>query len=135
MALLGTIRRDGSPRISPIEPFLVLGELLVGAMAWSEKARDLARDPRCVLHSAVSRPDGDEGELKLYGRVVPVEDPALRDAAPGAWWVGRPREAADVYTLEIERAAFVSWDAERGLMHVRRWSAAGGAGETQRPYP
>jgi hypothetical protein len=135
VALLGTIRKDGTPRISPIEPFLVRGELLVGAMAWSEKASDLARDPRCVLHSAVSRPDGDEGELKLYGRLVQVDDPALRDAAPGAWWVGRPLEDADVFALEVERAAFLSWDGERGLMHVWRWSPDAGAEEVERPYP
>lgn len=104
-------------------------------MAWSEKARDLARDPRCVLHSAVSRPDGDEGELKLYGRVAPVEDPGLRDAAPNAWWIGRPVEDARVYALELERAAFVAWDSERGLMRVWRWSPAEGAAEAERPYP
>jgi hypothetical protein len=134
VALLGTIRKDGTPRISPIEPFLVQGELVVGAMSWSEKARDLARDPRCVLHSAVSRPDGDEGELKLYGRVVLVEDRALREA-PGAWWVGRAEEEADVFALEIDRAAFLSWDGERGLMHVWRWSPTAGAEEEERPYP
>jgi hypothetical protein len=40
VALLGTLRRDGSPRISPIEPYLVEGQLLIGAMAWSQKAAD-----------------------------------------------------------------------------------------------
>ena len=30
VALLGTLRRDGSPRISPIEPFLISGELVSG---------------------------------------------------------------------------------------------------------
>jgi hypothetical protein len=57
VALLGTLRRDGSPRISPVEPHFVSGHLLFAAMSWSVKARDLARDPRCVLHSAVSDPD------------------------------------------------------------------------------
>lgn len=32
VAMLGTLRRDGSPCISPIEPYLVNGRLLVGAM-------------------------------------------------------------------------------------------------------
>ena len=41
VALLGTLRRDGSPRISPIEPCIVQGQLLIGAMAWSAKASDL----------------------------------------------------------------------------------------------
>ena len=70
VALLGTLRRDGSPRISPIEPHIVEGQLLIGAMAWSGKAADLRRDPRYVLHSAVTGPDSGEGELKLYGSAV-----------------------------------------------------------------
>ena len=54
VALLGTLRKDGSPRISPVEPYFVQGHLLFGAMTWSLKARDLLSDPRCVLHSAVT---------------------------------------------------------------------------------
>jgi pimeloyl-ACP methyl ester carboxylesterase len=57
VALLGTLRADASPRISPIEPYFVEGQLLVGAMTWSRKAADLLRDPRYVLHSAVTGPD------------------------------------------------------------------------------
>jgi hypothetical protein len=39
-ALLGTLRRSGAPRISPVEPFLAAGHLLFGLMAWSERTRD-----------------------------------------------------------------------------------------------
>src|SRR6266852_6273222 len=70
VALLGTLRRDGSPRISPIEPYLVEGQLPIGAMAWSRKAADLRRDPRYVRHSAITGPDGGEGEFKLDGSAV-----------------------------------------------------------------
>ncbi len=72
VALLGTLRRDASPRISPVEPYFVEGQLLVGAMAWSRKAADLRRNPRYVLHSALTGPDNGEGELKLYGSAVEV---------------------------------------------------------------
>ena len=57
LAMLGMLRHDGSPRISPVEPYLVEGQLLVGAMAWSAKADDLRRDPRYVLHSVVPDPN------------------------------------------------------------------------------
>src|ERR687891_336956 len=87
IALLGSLRRDGSPRISLVEPSFAEGQLLFGAMSWSGKARDLLRDPRCVLHSAVSDPDGAEGELKLYGIADLVADPAIRQSCPGAWWL------------------------------------------------
>jgi hypothetical protein len=54
VALLGTLRPDGSPRISPVEPYFALGQLMLGVMTWSGKARDLRRDPRCVLHSPIT---------------------------------------------------------------------------------
>jgi hypothetical protein len=134
VALLGTLRKDGSPRISPVEPFLTQGRLLFGAMPWSMKTRDLQRDPRCVLHSAVSDPDSGEGELKLYGRAAKVDD-QIREAAREAWWVGRPAEAASVFSLEIEQATFISWDLEHGEMTVRRWSPHRGYAEATRSYP
>lgn len=134
VALLGTVRQDGGPRISPVEPFFAQGHLLFGAMSWSAKTRDLLRDPRCVLHSAVSRPDSGEGELKLYGRAVEAAA-AIRDSCVGAWWLERPADAAAVFELEIEQAVFVSWDLEGGHMTVRRLSPRRGVTETTRAYP
>lgn len=43
--LLGTIRKDGSPRISPVEPLIVDGDLYLGMMWQSLKALDLMHDP------------------------------------------------------------------------------------------
>ncbi len=37
-------------------------------MAWSSKAADLARDPRFVLHSAVTGPDSGEGNSSCMDR-------------------------------------------------------------------
>ena len=59
----GTLRPDSSPRISPAEPYFTGGQLISGLMTWSGKARDLRRDPRCVLHSAISRPDAGRRSL------------------------------------------------------------------------
>jgi hypothetical protein len=134
VAMLGTLREDGSPRISPVEPYFAEGELLFGAMARSSKARDLRRDPRCVLHSIVTAPDGGEGELKLYGRAVEA-DQAARDACQDGWWVGRPRDAVDVRSLRIEEAMFIDWNLDAGEMTVRRWSAELGSRQSTRRYP
>ena len=134
VALLGTLRRDGSPRISPIEPYLAEGQLLIGAMAWTAKASDLRRDPRYVLHSLVTSPDSGEGELKLNGPAAQA-GPALRAAAAGAWWLARPPDKAAVFTLHIKQAIFVDWDINHGLMTVHRWSPASGYAIASRPYP
>ena len=74
LALVGTLRRDGWPRISPVEPFIVDGQLYLGMMWRSRKALDLMRDSRCVVHSTVSDRMGSEGEFKVYGRAVEVKD-------------------------------------------------------------
>ena len=74
LALVGTLRRDGWPRISPVEPFIVHGNLYLGMMWQSRKALDLLRDPRCVVHSTVVDRKGSEGEFKVYGRAVDITD-------------------------------------------------------------
>jgi Pyridoxamine 5'-phosphate oxidase len=134
VAMLGTLRPDGSPRISPIEPYIVNGQLLVGAMASSQKAADLLRDPRCVLHSVVSGPDSGEGELKLHGSAVKATA-GLRDAAAQAWWAARPQTQAVVFMLRIAVALFIDWDLEHGLMTVHRWNPQSGYRRSTRSYP
>ena len=44
VVLVATIRRDGTPRLSPVEPFLLDGELWLSMMPASTKVRDLDRD-------------------------------------------------------------------------------------------
>jgi hypothetical protein len=134
VALLGTLRRDGAPRISPIEPCIAEGRLLIGAMAWSAKTGNLRRDPRYVLHSAVTGPDSGEGELKLYGSTAEAGQD-LRDAATDAWWRAWAPDKAVVFTLHIGQAAFVDWDIKRGLMTVHRWSQGSGYAVASHPYP
>ena len=114
--LLGTIRRDGTPRISPVEVRIVDGELAMCLVRGSTKERDVRRDPRVVLHSPMLNADDPNDELKLRGRLVEVEDPALREAA--ALWTPPPE--LDVFALDVESAAFVEWS--KGEMTVRRWS-------------
>ena len=134
VALLGTLRPDGFPRISPVEPYIAGGQLLIGVMAWSTKANDLRRDPRCVLHSAVADPDSGEGELKLYGSAVEAS-PGLRSAVADAWWSTWPTDKAAVYYLRIQQASFIEWDIEHGLMTVHHWSPGKSYGKTSRSYP
>jgi hypothetical protein len=132
IALLGTIRVDGSPRISPVEPYFTSDQLLFGAMARSGKARDLTRDARCVVHSAISEPDAGETEFKLYGIAI---ETAERNARADAWWQSQPSDAARVFALSIESAVCVAWALKRGAMTVTRWSPQRGLEETTRSYP
>lgn len=134
VALLGTLRRDGSPRISPVEPYIAKGQLLIGAMAWSAKASDLRRDQRYALHSAVTGPDTGEGELKLTGPAAEAGQD-LRASAADAWWLTQAPEKTLVFALHITQAVFIDWDIKHGLMTVHRWSPASGYAVASRPYP
>lgn len=133
VALLGTIREDGTPRISPVEPFLIGDELAFGVMR-SPKRDDLERDPRIVLHSSVSDINGSEGEFKVYGRAVRTDEPTIRNH-PDAWWSSRPREQAALFTVDISEAVLVAWSLEFDRMETTRWTAAAGATEGTRTYP
>jgi pyridoxamine 5'-phosphate oxidase-like protein len=134
VALIGTLRPDGSPRISPIEPYLLSDRLVIGVMR-SAKGHDLLRDARCTLHSAVSDVNGSDGEFKLYGRAKPLSEEDLRGADADAWWKGRPSDSFALYAIDIESASFVSWDTLSGRMSVLRWSNDAGASEVTRDYP
>ena len=131
LCLLGTLRKNGYPRISPVEPEFVDGELMLGLMWQSPKALDLLRDPRCVVHSVVSDRAGTEGDFKLYGKAVPIDDPQVRARyretikARIDWEPEEPNY--HLLAIDIESAGFVvfgkerfglAWDPERGL---RRW--------------
>jgi hypothetical protein len=134
VALLGTLRRDASPRISPVEPCAAEGQLLIGAMAWSGKTADLRRDPRYVLHSAVTGPDSGEGELKLSGAAVEASQDQ-RSGVADAWWSAWPEDKAVVFCLGIGQAVFVEWDTGHGLMTIHRWSPQDSYTQSRRHYP
>ena len=123
--LLGTIRKDGSPRISPVEPLIVGGELQLGMMPRSFKVRDLRRDPRCTVHSTVSDRMVKDGEFKLHGHAIDVRDPEKRHRYEKALHekIGWSPEGMDypLFSIEIASAAFfVTLDEER---IVKRWRA------------
>jgi hypothetical protein len=134
--LVGTIRRDGTPRISPVEAHIVGGRLMLVMITGTLKASDLLRDPRILLHSPVTHPDDHNAEFKLRGRAIELGDQALREAtadaiAEASGW--RPPLGWHFFSIDIEDAAFIMWEGgelrmarwnhECGLEHVRRRTA------------
>jgi hypothetical protein len=128
LCLVGTLRKDGSPRISPCELDFAAGELLLGMMWRSRKALDLLRDPRIVVHSVTGDREGTEGDVKLYGRAIDISAPEVRQAYRDAikarigWAPDEPEY--HLFALGIESAGYVvfgderyalAWDPSRGL--------------------
>src|SRR5256714_7606525 len=79
LCLLATLRSDGYPRISPIEPRVFEDRLLLVGMPGTTKFRDLGRDPRFCLHTATVDTEVKEGDAKLWGVVEDVRDQALHE--------------------------------------------------------
>ena len=120
--ILGTIRADGRPRISPCEPYIVGGELLLGMMWRSKKALDLLRDPRITLVTPRADREGADGDLKIYGVVAAVDDAERRQAYSDATWERihwRPSGPYHLFAVDVESAGFISFGSDRRMM---RWS-------------
>jgi hypothetical protein len=124
LVLLGTLRRGGTPRISPVEPLLFDGRLYLGMMWRSMKALDLRRDPRCVVHSIVTSTEATEGDVKVYGRAVEVDDDVERDGYGEALFarIGwRPTGDFHLFAVDIEEVGFFRVDQEEGGGVHRTW--------------
>lgn len=77
LCMLATLRSDGFPRISPVEPLIFEEKLVIVGMPGTTKFRDLARDPRFCLHTATEDTMVSHGDAKLFGRVIDDPDTAL----------------------------------------------------------
>src|SRR5687767_6273458 len=65
LAYLATVRADGSPRLHPVSPQIIEGQLFVATPRSSPKAQDQIRDGRYVMHML---PGQDDAEFRLRGR-------------------------------------------------------------------
>lgn len=77
LCMLATLRSDGFPRISPIEPRVFEDQLWIVGMPDTTKFRDLGRDPRFCLHTATVDSEVKDGDAKLWGVVKDIQDKAL----------------------------------------------------------
>jgi hypothetical protein len=110
---LATLRRDGAPRISGTEVEFSGGELWLGMMPGSLKARDLRRDPRLALHGPQEDPPEETpqdwpGEAKLAGRAVEVSDPERLD---------EPHR----FRIDLTEVAFTRVDASGDHLVIESW--------------
>jgi Pyridoxamine 5'-phosphate oxidase len=123
--LVVSLRQDGTPRLSPVEPYVLGGRLLLSMLWGSHKARDLQRDPRLLVHGVVTGPDGGDGELKLRGRAVEIGDRELQEqyAAAVAEELGWSPEVGrfHLFEVDVEHVAFVRYDHETGDQYVTTW--------------
>jgi hypothetical protein len=120
--LVGTLTKDGSPRINPCEASIIDGHLLLNMIPRSLKALDLLRDPRDYVHAPVTAKEGSP-EFKLGGHADVLADAALREKLDDLFWEmieWRPAPDSHYFEILAERAAWVTYDTGQTSI---RWRA------------
>ncbi len=131
--VLGTLRADGSPRLSGIEVTFRDGDMWLGMMPGSRKASDLRADPRLAVHSATADPDLADGDARITGRAVEITDAGAMaalvegdDRHAGAAPEGHVFrvDVTDVMLLKIgdpaDHLVIETWTAARGVRRIER---------------
>lgn len=124
LCMMGTLRADGFPRISPIEPRIFEGRLWIVGMPATRKFDDLARDPRLCLHTATVDTHVGDGDAKLWCVVENVQDLALHERFAHALYAEtgfdlRGREFDPFYEADIVGASAI--EVADGHMDVTIW--------------
>jgi general stress protein 26 len=125
VVLVCTIRRGGTPRLSPVEPFVLDGELWLSMLWGSHKAKDLLRDPRILVHNIVTSRNGRDGEVKVRGTARPVDDRAIQEryaaaVAEAIGWHAEPGRF-HLFAVDVEDIAYLRYDDESGDQYTVLW--------------
>ncbi|HVA92499.1 MAG TPA: pyridoxamine 5'-phosphate oxidase [Chloroflexota bacterium] len=122
---LATLRQDGSPRISGIDPEFVDGEVVLGMMPGSLKLRDIQRDDRIALHSAPEDPPKDDpsawpGDAKIAGRMVEMPN------------VEHPGERANLFRVAITEVVLTRVGSPADHLVIESWHEGRGLERRER---
>lgn len=125
VVLVATIRRDGTPRLSPVEPLLWEGDLWLSMLFGSYKAADLLRDPRLLVHSIVTSRDGGLGEYKVRGRARaeppgPAHERYAIEVRKRLGWEPTPGRF-HLFRVDIDDVTFIRYEDATGDQFVTRW--------------
>ena len=122
--VLGTVRLDGSPRLSGINVFFNEGRLWFGSMASARKVDDIRRDPRVAFYSATLDEHMNGGDASISGTARPLSAETV-----SVWRPESPTDG-DFFEVDIIRLHLVEvvaeelvvsmWDNARGLRIVKR---------------
>jgi hypothetical protein len=123
--LVCTIKRDGAPRLSPVEPLFWREDLWLSMMFDSQKARDLMRDDRVLVHNIVTDREGRQGEYKVRGVAVPEEDEAVQASyaevvSKTLGWTPRVGRF-HLFKVDVHDVAYIRYEPSTGDQYTTRW--------------
>ncbi len=126
--VMGTLRADGSPRLSGTEVRLFDGDVWLGCMPRSRKAADLRRDPRVAIHTAPTDPEVADGDAKLAGSATEVTDIARLASflsSLGHLAEGEELDPADATAFTVDLASVSLTKVVVDHMEITTWRADG----------
>ena len=124
--VLGTLRADGSPRLSGVEVTFRDGDVWLGMMPGSRKAIDLRRDPRLALHSATVDPELAEGDARITGLAVEDTDPgAMRALVQGDARHGDAVPEGHVFRVDLTEVMLIKVGDPPDHLVIEIWREGG----------
>ncbi len=141
LMMLATLRRDGWPRISAMEPVVADGRLTLhdgrlwlAMMAGSTKSLDLRRDGRFALHNATTDKMVTAGDVKLWGVATHISDTGTLKRFADDIYVSTGHrfeiEQFDAFDVELHGASSVRVEGE--VMYVATWRPGAGVRVTEK---
>ena len=124
IAYLAILKKDGSPRINPVTPFIGNGMLFMFTELSSPKIGDLRRDGRYALHCSMGR-DNPLIEILVSGEAGEINDPGVRAKAESIAASPVVLDSYALFEFQINRVLVVEYDEEKNKV-VRHWSAKEG---------
>ena len=117
---LAILKKDGSPRLNPVTPFIENGMLFMFTEPTSPKIRDLRRDGRYAMHCSVSRED-PLIEFLVSGNAEEITDSIVREQAENIAAAPVVNESYALFEFQVNRVLAVEYDEEKKKV-IRRWS-------------
>jgi len=121
ISYLAILKKDGSPRLHPVTPFIGHGMLFIFTEPTSPKIGDLRRDGRYALHCSVGG-GGPLVEVLISGQAREITNSDQRSQAENI--ASSPVVLASYVLFEfmVDRALVVEYDSG-GKQIIRRWKS------------
>jgi hypothetical protein len=116
---LAILKKDGSPHLNPVTPFIDNGMMYMFTEPTSPKIRDLRRDGRYAMHCFVSR-EGPLIEFLVSGIAAEITDPVVWERAEKDAAVPVVDERYTLFEFQVMRVLAVTYDEEKKKI-IRRW--------------
>ena len=101
------------------------GQYRLWPVPGDELADEMQRDPRILVHSAITSRDGGEGAFKIRGRAIAEHDIGVQSryaaaVAAALGWKPEPGRF-HLFAVDIQQVTFIRYDDATGDQHVAIW--------------